>query len=263
MKKYMLSNKIITAILNENGGQSNYTRTDDFIDSMVYNSRTNPGVILSIEWKYDRTTNNSYIESRLTDNHGKIVQTDCYEILFATDLFKKTSQKKGQDIEYIDKKIAYIGPAKQKSRRELEKELKELREQNNRLLNNTEQEFMNSRTYYEMQEKISLLETVLSQRDEEITKLQADLAELRRAQTIKNMISDKDIEHAEKQIEEKRAENHHKRGKKSEVTKEKISLILSLHDKGYSMRDIAGQVNLSVGWVHEMIKRYHNTEQKY
>lgn len=162
-----IDRKIITAILDQYGGNTRFSFNDKIKDCMTYDSTTNPGEIVSISTKYDKD-GSPFMEVHLTDKKGKIIQTDCYEILFGTDLYKKSSKKKGQDTEYPDEKIAYVGQGIRKPRQELEKEIRELEkqnkvlmEQNDRLLKNTEQEFLNSWTYIEMQERIGFLESLV------------------------------------------------------------------------------------------------------
>ena len=162
-----IDRKIITAILDQYGGNTCFSFNDKIKDCMTYDNTINPGKVLSIYIKYDKD-GSPYFEVHLTDKKGKIIQTDCYEILFETDLYKKSSKKNGKDIEYPDEKIAYVGQGARKPRQELEKEIcklgkqnRMLMEQNDRILKNTEQEFLNSQTYIEMQEKIGFLESLV------------------------------------------------------------------------------------------------------
>lgn len=162
------SRKIISSILNEYGGSSRYSRNERFPDTYCYDDKVNIGATLTIESKTDKEKYTPYIEVHLSDNKGKIIQTDRYEVLFdGTELYKVSSHKKGKDIEDINEKIAYVGTNARKSKNDLEQQVKNLssqvkmlEEMNQRLLNNAEQEFLNSRTYVEMLEKIDYLEAV-------------------------------------------------------------------------------------------------------
>lgn len=160
--------KIISSILNEYGGSTRYSRDGRFTDTYCYDDKINIGAALTIESKIDKDKYTPYIEVRLSDNKGKIIQTDQYEVLFnGTELYKISSHKKGRNIEYINEKIAYVGTNARKSKNDLEQQVKNLssqvkmlEEMNQRLLNNSEQEFLNSRTYVEMLEKIDYLEAI-------------------------------------------------------------------------------------------------------
>lgn len=161
-----ISSKIIAALLNVYG-KSRYAHDDDCTEYISYFDKQNPGATLVIDLKCKKKNYEPYIEVRLSDKKGRIIQTDCYEVLFDTDLYQISTQKKGCDIEYIDEKIAYVGSTKKESKAELEKKIKELarqnkalEEQNDRLLKNAEQEFLNSHTYIEMNERIQFLESL-------------------------------------------------------------------------------------------------------
>lgn len=343
---HSLSSKIVKLILDEYGGSACYSRNNQFRGSLVYNNRTNPGVILSIDIKYEKQNGSNYIEVSLTDNRGRITQTDCYEILFNTDLYKKSSKKTGKDTEYIDEKIGYVGPNKQKSRKELEQQIKQLQEQNNMLsdayskvLNNSEHDFLNSKSYIEMQEQIDFFKSLnkmneialakaesrvlkstaeiqqiyadnkrfleheedngyfigitenwhdawefeklqqeindlkgqiranaifLSQRECEIEKLHAKVASLMKEfqdskvadiNTNEVICLNRSNETEEGKYRESQGK---RRGRKPAMSNETKQTILELHRKGKKIRDIAEQTGVSIGWVHETIKR--NTE---
>lgn len=373
--KSKIGRKIITAIINEYGGSTRYSHNDKITDGLVYDDKINLGAMLSIDTKLDRDKNAKYIEVRLTDSKGKISQTDRYEVMFeGTELYKVSSQRKGQEVEYIDEKIAYIGSNARKSRKETEQKLRELSAQNKmlmeaneRLLANSEQQFLNSSTYVEMLERISYLESVnrfnesalaeaearvlkttdeinqiyednkqfitnkddegyfvgitenwhaaweyeklkqevnrlkgnissksvlMIQRDNEIKKLQSEIARLKKEladkpglnetaqepiedeqDIIKNdtnvraiamsvpvetAISDSQLEQIEKEILDrkmKRAAGYKKRGRKAIITDEVKYLIIKLHQKGFSYKDISVQVGFSVGTVHAVVKK--------
>ncbi|MEE1255965.1 MAG: hypothetical protein UHN47_05580 [Lachnospiraceae bacterium] len=159
-----ISSRIIVALL-DIYGKSKYAHDDDCTEYISYFDKQNPGATLVIDLKYKKDNYEPYIEVRLSDKKGRIVQTDCYEVLFETDLYQISTQKKGCDIEYIDEKVAYVGSRKTESKAELEKKMKELvrrnkllEEQNNRLMKNSEQEFLNSHTYIEMNERMQFIE---------------------------------------------------------------------------------------------------------
>lgn len=341
-EKDRIDNKIIKAILDEYGGSSRFSYNEKFTDCIVYDDKINPGSILTIELKYDKE-NSPYIEVGLSDNHGRNIQTDCYEILFGTDLYKKSSRKKGQYTEYLDEKIAYVGQGTRKPRKKLENENRELlkqncmlMEQNDRIQKNAEQEYLNSRTYIEMQEKIEFLESLVNlnktaiedaearvqksnseivqiyednkrllehqkdtdyfigitenwhyaweykklqqeidrlkgyinaqsvfliQREDEIKRLHEKVAglmkELEEDRIIDNSVC-VSVEEIEKMIrinKEILKGKGNRRGRKPSMTDETRGIILELHRKGYTIRDIATQTGVSVGWVHETIKR--------
>lgn len=343
-----LDKKIITAIMDQYGGMSHYNLNEKLHGDIVYDDKRNPGAVLSIGVRYDKKDSTPYIEANLTDNRGKIIRSDCYEILFGTDLYWKSSKKKGQDMEYPDEKIAYVGQGKRKPRQELEKDIRTLMkknnmlmEQNDRILKNTEQEYLNSWTYCEMQEKIDFLESIvkldkaaianaeariqkstqeitqiyednkrlvehhadtdyfvgitenwhaaweyeklqseinrlkghisantvlLIQREDEIKRLQGVVGslkkELQSQEKVPNIETESSLQEKiakmEKEIiktKENLPDKRKKRGKKPEKMEESKEVILELYKKGYTIRDIAGQTGLSIGWVHETLKR--------
>ena len=354
--KKQISSKIITALL-DIYGKSRYIYDDSCTEYISYFDIQNPGGTLVIDLKYKKDNYEPYMEVRLSDKKGRIVQTDCYEVLFDTDLYQISTQKKGCDIEYVDEKVAYVGSRKTESKAKLEKKMKELvrrnkllEEQNNRLLKNAEQEFLNSHTYVEMNERIQFLESlsrlteselaiektkklqgvdniaqivkdneemlahyseeeyfvgitrnwknaweceklqkeinrlkgqisassiVMIQKDDEIKRMHATIAELKKQlknkitvvddlSSSEKRISDINVEEAEMQIKQRQKERekqYKKRGRKTSITEETAALINTLREKGYSIRDIAGQVSLSVGSVHAFLKSINN-EQK-
>lgn len=335
MKKNSISNLIITAILDEYGGKSNFAYDDRFKNSFVYNHKYKLDSILTIDKRINKDTQLPYLEVNITDQRGKIIQRDCYEILCeGTELYKISSQKKGQKTIYLNEKIAYIGPSKKKTRKELENEIKTLKlenqgikDQNMQLLKNSEQEFCNSKTYNLMKEKIEYLEAsiklneialenaeikILKQKEDiqqiyndnkkfieninneeyfigitenwheawEYDKLKQEINTLKgrnNTYSIELLQKDNEIQELLKKIaDSEKAEPKNslleqieqninetkiikKPGRKSHMTEEIKDIIIKLHEKGYTIRDIARQTGYSTGWIHETIKR--NTEQ--
>ena len=162
--KKQINSKTIKALL-DIYGKSRYIYDDSCTEYISYFDTQNPGATLVIDLKNKKENYEPYIEVRLSDKKGQIIQTDCYEVLFDTDLYQISSQKKGSDIEYLDEKVAYVGSNKTESKDKLEKKIEELvrlnkalEEQNNRLIKNSEQEFLNSSTYIEMNERIQFIE---------------------------------------------------------------------------------------------------------
>lgn len=340
MSSIKLNRKTINAILKEYGGASCFSLNDDVHDGLLYNNTIDIGAVLTICVKYDKSYN-PFIEVHLSDNKGINKQIDCYEILFETDLYLKSSLKKGHEIEYPDKKIAYVGPYKKKSAKKLEKDLQQLlierdhfADLNKRLLDNAEQNFVNSTKYNEMAEQIKFLELslksreqiieelevriskqeadinqlyidnkkmidnidseayfigltenwhvaweydklkqeinylngkikansiLLAQKDDEINNLLNNIAaEKNKTQANDNSVSAIALEKAEaaiKQNREERARNCKTRSKKTKTSNETMNMVLALRNKGYSIRDISRQTGVSIGWVHELVKR--------
>lgn len=349
--KKQIGSRIKSALL-DIYGKSRYVHNQSCTEYISYYDTQNPGATLVIDLKYKKENYEPYIEVRLSDKKGNIIQTDCYEVLFETDLYQISSQKKGDDIKYIDEKVAYVGSNKKESKTELEKKIKELvrqnkilEEQNNRLIRNSEHEFLNSSTYIEMNERIQFLKNlnrlteselaiekakklqdtdkiakivkdneemlahhsedeyfvgitrnwknaweyeklqkeinrlkgqisassvVMIQKDDEIEKMHATIAELKYKLKEKNtdsvnMCCKETVTKAELQIQQRQQERekqYKKRGKKSIITEETAVLIIALRKKGYSIRDIATQVSISVGSVHAFLKNAKLNDNK-
>ena len=110
MNKKMINSKIRTAILNLYGTRKRYFLDASVKDYICYCDIQNPGALLTIDLKYKKDTYEPYIEVRLSDNKGRIIQTDQFEVLFdGTELYQISTHKKDKDIEYINEQIAYIG----------------------------------------------------------------------------------------------------------------------------------------------------------
>lgn len=68
---------------------------------------------------------------------------------------------------------------------------------------------------------------------------------------------------AEKRIKEYKKQSRigSKAGRPPKADERTVAVIRELRSKGYSMRDIASQVNLSVGTVYNILQKYDNNEQ--
>ena len=190
-----------------------------------------------------------------------------------------------------------------------------LREQNDRLIQQAEENYLNSYTYRQMHEKIDFLENMirglelqlqmvkrqtlqyttdlqqLYKDNEEMLAHQGDneyfigitntwrdaydfeqlkkennrlksivesnkVVQQELQKQIDNVINTKLFKIEEKIQEEKRSRiaAQKKRGPKPKISDEQKQLILELGQKGYSIREIAGEMDCSVGSVHRIIK---------
>lgn len=193
--KDKIGKNIVSAIINEYGGSSRYSYNDNFKDCILYDDKMDPGAVLTIDLKNDKETFSPYFEIRLSDNKGRTVQIDCYEILFGTELYKHSSEKIGKDKEYIDEKIAYVGTNTRKTKKEVEKKIGELKaenkmlsEENQKLRACSEQDFLNSSTYVRMSEEITFFKSLIKLNESALANAEARV--LKSTKEIKQIYED-------------------------------------------------------------------------
>lgn len=318
-----INTKSISAILDQFGGKGKYKRDEHNIEYLVFLDIYDLGKVLTIDIKHRKEDYAPFIEARLANKKGRIIQINEYEILFdGTELYLHSIWKINEEIQYIDEKVAYIGKAKVTPRAELEKHIKKLvqennllREQNDRLLQQAEENYLNSYTYRQMKEKVDFLESMirglelrlqtekrqLLQHTTDVQQLYKDNKEIlahygddeyfigitntwkdayefeqlqKENNRLKSIVESNKIIQQELQkqidnaintklskIEEKIQEERNdrigaqkKRGPKPKISDEQRQLILALNQKGYSIREIAREMDCSVGSVHRIIK---------
>lgn len=257
--------KVIAAILNTEGGTRKYKTDERFKQEYNYKTfRTRKGkdLMLSIKKKLNRSTEKFYYEKTISNNTGFIIKRDCYELQCGdTELWQISSEELNKGIRYIDERICFINNTITKPKKELQKDYEKLLSENRLLKQNnkdlvdinekirkqSEEEFLNSKTYFQMKDELELYKT--------ISKNQGDNEELQ------ELINKKNSEIAAlkeniKTLEEKQAEIAVPKRKKGRpaLSSEKAEKIRELHEQGYSYRNIADKENVSIGVIHKVLK---------
>lgn len=141
--------------------------------------------------------------------------------------------------------------------KKLRTQLKDLSEQNDSLIQQADQEFLNSYEYKELLEKAQFLRNYAKTLENENQRLKHRLeeknAEIERLRTSMNNVKRSELVPLSVINEQITKQNRKNAGRKPVLSGEQREEIVILRKKGLSIRAIAEQIGCSVGTVHRVL----------
>lgn len=148
--------------------------------------------------------------------------------------------------------------------KKLRMQLKDLSEQNDRLLQQADQEFLNSYEYRELSEKAQFLRNYVKTLENENQRLKHSLeeknADMERLRANADMIKNLELVSISAINEQITKQNRKHAGRRPVLSAEEREEIVTLRIKGASIRVIAEQIGCSVGTVHRILTSANKEE---
>lgn len=168
---YFFTKNKLNEILKLYGGNHRWTLHEELSEKKQVSYMNKDGYMLTINKAYEGTNGQfTYVEVRISDTSGKIIRKDRFDFVNTNtdDIKFENTEENGHFYDYFRKfDLTIAGANKDSKIKELEQHIKSLQEslelltkRNEEMTQRAEDSFLNSPTYYQMQEKMDFYKSI-------------------------------------------------------------------------------------------------------